>query len=491
MNLHSMGHPKPWAVYLVTALVQFVAAAGVTTLYVMLPFLYREFGGRHASGWAVTCYFLVAAICAALCGRLGDLLGRRFVTLIVLGVAGAGAVISMLGHSVGMLVVGCAMQGTAGALTPLSIGLARESLDEKRVPVAIGIITAAGSGGSGVAYLVAGYVIDHFDVFGGFILKAMLAAVAAAALLASIPPQPHARQSLRGIDLWRGALFAPGIAALLLIIDRGSEWGWMDSRTLGCLVVGAALLAYWFRHQERQQTPLIDVRTLRSPAVASANLAMAFFAIGSIQIGQIYSLLLQQPAWTGIGFGFTATALGWYMLVNNSLSFVFSPLGGLLARRFGARHTAVAGAVIAILAYAWLTAFHSTLLHAAIGSVLCLISISLLLPALLLIVVLAAPRDRTSEASGIASVTLAGFMGVGAQIIYRILAMDSVTDPVHGSAAYPSAAAYVHMLLYICAASVACLITISRIPSREPQVESTLHGPETGPRESASAATSR
>jgi MFS family permease len=130
MTGHADGRTQPWAVYLVVILISFVAAAGVTTLYSMLPTLYREFGGRHGAGWAVTAYFLVAAISAALCGRLGDLLGRRFMSLVVLGLAALGALLSFLGaSSLTLLIAGCALQGTAGALTPLAIGLARESLD--------------------------------------------------------------------------------------------------------------------------------------------------------------------------------------------------------------------------------------------------------------------------------------------------------------------------------------------------------------------------
>ena len=36
---HADGRIKPWAVYLVVILINFVSAAGVTTLYSMLPTL--------------------------------------------------------------------------------------------------------------------------------------------------------------------------------------------------------------------------------------------------------------------------------------------------------------------------------------------------------------------------------------------------------------------------------------------------------------------
>jgi MFS family permease len=457
---HADGRIKPCAVYLVVILINFVSAAGVTTLYSMLPTLYRQFGGRHGAGWAVTGYFLVAAISAAFCGRLGDLLGRRFMTLVVLALAAAGALLSALSSSLTLLIAGCALQGTAGALTPLAIGLARESLDARRVPVAIGIIAAAGSTGAGIAYLVAGLVIDHFAARGGFLLKLSLALVTMILVLVMTRRPQRAVGSLRGIDLVRGALFAPAIGALLLVVDRGGEWGWADPRTLACLLFGVATLSYWTHHQARQAKPLIDVRILRTRAVAMAYLAIIFLAIGSIQIGLMNSLFLQQPVWTGVGFGFSATALGWFMLANNSVSVLFSPLSGSLANRFGARRAALAGGMVAVVAWLSLALFHATLLAAATASVLSLIGVSMLLPALNIIVVHSVPVERTSEVIGIGQVCLMAFMAVGAQFLYRILASDTIANHVPNAAPYPSDLAYTRAFIYVACASLACLLLV-------------------------------
>ena len=86
--------PGVSGLYLVLVLNGFVAAAGLTVLYLMLATLYREYAGSPGVGWAVTSYLLVSAIAAALCGRLGDLLGRRFMVLVVLALASVGALAS-------------------------------------------------------------------------------------------------------------------------------------------------------------------------------------------------------------------------------------------------------------------------------------------------------------------------------------------------------------------------------------------------------------
>jgi MFS family permease len=54
----------------------------------MLGLFYREFDSPLRIGWVVTGYWLVASISAAICGRLGDVVGRRRMSLAILGIAG-------------------------------------------------------------------------------------------------------------------------------------------------------------------------------------------------------------------------------------------------------------------------------------------------------------------------------------------------------------------------------------------------------------------
>ncbi len=174
MNESALLAPRtrsPGAIYLVLILVQAVSASGLTTIYTTLPSLYREYAGASGVGWAVTSYLLFSASGSALCGRLGDLLGRRRVMLTALVIAGSGAVLSALAPTLAGLIVGCALQGLAGSLTPLDIGLARETLPARHVPLAVGIIGAAGIVGAGVTYVFAGWVTDHFASHGAFLMK--------------------------------------------------------------------------------------------------------------------------------------------------------------------------------------------------------------------------------------------------------------------------------------------------------------------------------
>ncbi|MFL6682744.1 MAG: MFS transporter [Burkholderiaceae bacterium] len=464
--------PKPGVsgLYLVLVLNGFVAAAGLTVLYLMLATLYREYAGSPGVGWAVTSYLLVSAIAAALCGRLGDLLGRRFMVLVVLALASIGALASAFLPSLAGLVLGCALQGVAGSLMPLSIGMAREHLAPERVPVALGILSCAGMFGAGVAFVLAGLVIEHFASHGGFVLKCVisLAAFVAVALVVPRPRQPPA--SLEGVDLVRGILFAPALAVALLALQAARERGWSDVRVLGGFAAAALLFAYWARHQALQARPLINVRMLAQRRLALTNLAMIFLALGAIQLGQMLSLLLQQPAWTGIGLGLSPSAMGWLMLPLNALTIVVSPLAGRVGRRIGDQRVALVGAGACLAAWLALLAWHATLAQLVAAAVCCTIGYGLLMPALYNLIARASPIENASEAAGVNAVCLAAFMAVGSQLLFGLLGSQTVHDAAHGSYSYPGEAAFKLAFAYLvamCACCLAVLLVLGRRPASD------------------------
>lgn len=465
--LESPRQPSPFAIYAVLILVQFVAAAGLTVLYTMLATLYREYADGQASvGWAVTAYLLVAAACGALCGRLGDLLGRRRMILIMLTIAGIGALISSLVPTLAGVIVGCALQGVAGALTPLDIGLARENLPASKVPVAVGIITAAGVSGSGVVFLFAGWVTDHFASHGAFLMKAVLAALAFAAVLAIVPAPERKAVKLDRIDMIRGSLFVPALAAILLGIDQARVWGWAEARTIGVIAAGVLTLAFWARHQLRQTAPLIDIRLLLRCQILMANIVQMLLGMGCVQAGQVLSLFWQQPAWTGAGFGLTATGAGWLFFLLFSTAMISSPWSGRIAGRYGARRAACIGAVLVLLAWAAMAASHAAfwpVMGAALGSA---IGVSVIQAAAYNLIVEDCPQERTSEAAGMAYVSFTIAMAIGSQIIFKILGSSTVVDAAQGAGSYPSNLAFTWGFGYIAASCLVVLLVLLALPRR-------------------------
>jgi MFS family permease len=442
----------------------YAGVSGITTVYSLLSTLYREFNAPLRIGWIVSAYYLVAAISAAICGRFGDLLGRRRIMLVILPVAALGALISATSSTLNGVILGCALQGVAGAVTPLVMGIAREALPAAKVPFAVGVIMAALVAGGGLSFAVAGVIIDHYSWTGGFYLKIVLASIAFAAVLVFVPDIRASAGMSRKVNVFAGLLFAPGVAGLFITAQLAQSQGWSHPTVIAALTGALAILAYWAQHEARDKFPLIDVRSLVKRQVALANLCFAFLCLGVMQNGQIISLFAQQPTWTRTGFGFTAAGSGAIMLALLSIALVAGPAGGTMTARHGARRVALHG--FALGGAVWLVnaAYHQSFWLFFALCVVGSISVSIGQTAAYNLVIEATPAEHTSEAVGLSYVVLSIFMALGSQTVTALLATSRISDPSHGSGTFPSDAAYTIAFGFISLMSICGLITARALP---------------------------
>ncbi len=459
-----MDDPRPWhaffPIYLVLCLLQFVAAAGLVTLYVVLQRLYAAYSNQpDLVGWSITSYLLVSAVLGAICGRLGDLFGRRRMVCWMLIVAGIGAAVSEFSSSLLILVIGAAMQGAASALTPLAMGMAREYLPARLVPVSIGIVGAAASAGAGIAFIVVGLLVDHYGVNGGFLFKVVLSFATLIATLALLPRPREAPRSLARIDLLRGSLFVPGVTGIMIAVQKGATWGWTDRTTLGVLGASILLLVYWFRHQSRQQRPLIEVNLLFHDKLLASNLIFVLIGLGSVHVAAVVTLLLQHPKWTGAGFGLDATTAGSLFSPANFATIIIGPLAGWSTQRFGARNTALAGALLCMAVWSGFSLSYGKLPLVVILAILGVGAYAIIYTAITNVVVALAPRGSTAEATGAGHTAFMMGFAIGSQIIFGLLRVGAVAQQPGG----PPAASQIGFTLIFAYVACTCVPMLALI----------------------------
>lgn len=427
--------------------------------------MYGTFNDPAGVGWLVTSFLIVGAASTALCGRLGDMLGRGRVMLVLLFCAGIGSLISAQATSLQWIIVGRAVQGMSAAVTALCVGLVREHLPPARVALGVGIVTAMATVGVGIGMVLGGVIVDHFTWQWLFYCSAAMAAAAIVLAMAFLPLSRGEGYS-RDVDILGGILFAPAVAAILFALTKVKSWGWWDGRTLSWLGGGILVLALWAVYEARHKNPLINVRLFSHRQVALTNLAMALFAIGTSQVMQVILLLLQQPEWTLAGFGVSATAAAMLKFPSLALSMVASPWSGSIAGRHGARRATLAGAALVLPGWIGMTMWHHAI--PAVVGMLFLISFGgammyAAMPNLLIEVV---PAERTSEAIGVLHVTRTTFTAVGAQVVAMTLASATVTDAARGPGTYPAASAYFLTFIVITASALLMAVVSYRLPRR-------------------------
>ena len=128
--------------------------------------------------WILTAYLLSASVLTPILGRLGDMVGKRRILIIVLALLLVGAVLAALAPNLGVLIAARVIQGSAGAILPLSIGIVRDELPHSRVPATIGLLSAIFGIGAGVGIVAAGPIVQHLNWHWLFWLPAILIVVA-------------------------------------------------------------------------------------------------------------------------------------------------------------------------------------------------------------------------------------------------------------------------------------------------------------------------
>lgn len=403
-----------------------------------LKALIADFGDPALVGWLITGYLVVGAGLAAVVGRLGDIFGRRKVLVIVLAVGAAGSLVSALSSTFAMLLAGRIIQGATAVILPLVIGLARENVAAPRVPMAIGLMTSGASLGTAAGLVLGGLIVDTWSWHGVFFASAALCLVSIVAIMAAVPPsQPHPPKG--PVDWLSGILFAPGVALMLLYATLGPKRGWSEPISLACLLAGILLLAEWVRRSLTSPSPLLSLRVFRNRAIAVVSLSSVAVSLGALQITVIFTILLQAPTWTGIGLGLSATVAGLVKLPSNLTSTLAGPFGGWLTGRGGGRTAMIVGGVLT--AFGWVCVIVDTSSVPLVIAELIVISFgtTMLFSVAPTILAQASPPHRVSEIAGMVGVIRSLFMGVGAQLVTTLLAVETVRQ---GSESYPAPFAY-------------------------------------------------
>jgi len=438
-----------------------------TMVFAALGSWIRSYKDPVTVGWIVTSYLLVAGSSAAIAGRLGDMFGRRRVLMCLLLACVIGSTVSASADSAAIVIAGRSIQGLAGGILPLVYALAREHLPKDVVPVAIGIIVAGATLSGSTGLILGGLLTDNFGPNSVFWASMICALISLAGVWSFVPRTETARYSGR-IDVTGGVLFAPMIALILFGVGSGNHSGWTSPTVMGAIGAGIAGLIVWAWHELRVEEPLIDVRLLRNRDFLIANAVMFCLAVGTMQILQLFSLLLQQPVWTSVGLGLTATMFG-LMKIPSMLSGTLSSLiSGWSCARFGPRAPILIGTIATTAGLTLATFFHGSIPIIILVLITATAGTTLAYAAIPNVVMNAVPEGRTGEATGVLAVFRSMARAIGSQVLVLLLATSTLVDPSSG-AKFAADSGYILAFIFMSATSLLALLLTLALPSERPR----------------------
>lgn len=349
VGLRSERGPVLLAVMLSTGLV----AIDATILATAVPKVVSDLGGFTEFPWLFSVYLLAQAVAVPVYGKVADIIGRKPVMLLGIGLFLAGSLLCGTAWSMGTLIAFRVVQGLgAGAVQPMGITIIGDLYSLAERAKVQGYLASVWAIASVVGPTLGGAFSDYLSWRWIFFVNLPVGAAAVWMLLRHFDESVQRRQ--HRIDYAGAALLALGGTALLLaLLEGGQRWAW-GSPTSVVLFAGSALLLVAFVQVERRAAePLLPLWVFGHRTLVAANLASLVVGVLTLGLSSYVPLYAQGVLGHGAviaGLALAAMTIGW-------------PIAAAIAGRFylgmGFRLTLLMGSAFAVAGAAVLLTVHA------------------------------------------------------------------------------------------------------------------------------------
>lgn len=300
--------------------------------------------GLEEVTWVLTSYLVANAVVLPMTGWLSVTIGRK--RFLMSCVAGFTFFSFMCGSAptLGFLIMFRLMQGVfGGAMQPMSQAILLESFPKEERGTAMAFYGMGVVTGPIFGPLLGGYITDHLTWRWIFFINVPIGIVSVVAILAVITDPPYLAATRRKLDAIGMGLLVVGIGAFQIVLDKGNQEDWFDSRfilLLSALAVCALLALIWWE-LFGTGTPIVNLRAyrIRSFAVGSSLLFLTFFAF--------FSSIVLLPLYLQNLMKYTAFQAGTVLGPGGLATLFMMPVVGALVQRGRARQILAFGMCVA------------------------------------------------------------------------------------------------------------------------------------------------
>lgn len=341
VGLRSERGPVLLSLMLATALV----ALDSTIIATASSSIASDLGHFQQLPWLFSVYLLAQAVSVPIYGRLADVLGRKRLLVVGIGLFLLGSVLCGAAWSMPALIAGRVVQGLgAGAVLPVSMTITSDIYTLEERAKTQGYLASVW----GIASVVGPTLGGLFSELGAwrwiFWINVPLALAAGFVLIRSYHEERTASEQRQRIDLLGAGLLAGGTTALLLgLLEGGTTWAWTSTASIGIFAAAVVLLVAFIVVELRVEQPIFSLALLKRRVVAASTIAS--LAIGVVVMGlstyvPIYAQDVLGTSALVAGFALAALTLGWPISASQA---------GRFYLRWGFRVTSVIGSTLVLL----------------------------------------------------------------------------------------------------------------------------------------------
>lgn len=321
----------------------FLGRLDQTIVNLALPKIIDDFHITVSSaGWIATAYILANAIFVPIWGKLGDTIGRKKVYILGFAMFIAGSVLAGFAWNLPSMIVFRVIQAIAGSAdypTAMAILSVTYTTDKERSQ-ALGIWSSAFAASAVLGPLIGGPLIDSFSWRAVFLINLPVGVVGTYMAMKYIEESVSSKGT-HAFDILGATVLGAAISAMVLVLDKGAEWGWSSAGSIACYAAVVLGGAWFVRIEKRHPEPIVDLRFFRI-RVFTETLANNFI----IFMGMMGSIFLV-PIFAQTFLGYDATQSG-LLFVPMAVALMFgAPIGGRLTDKVQPKYVIAASTLVA------------------------------------------------------------------------------------------------------------------------------------------------
>jgi DHA2 family multidrug resistance protein len=330
---------NPWLVALTVTIATFMEVLDTSIANVALPHIAGSLSASvDEAAWVLTSYLVANAIVLPLSAWISDRVGRKRFYMTCVMLFTISSVCCGLSTSLPMLIFFRVLQGLGGGgLAPSEQAILADTFPPRMRGVGFALYGMAVVLAPAIGPTLGGFITDRFSWHWIFFINLPVGVLSLMLTSVMVEDPPHVVDSMKRtkgkpIDFMGFGLIALGLGSLEVVLDKGQEDDWFSSPFIITFAILAAIgLAYFVVWEFHEEHPVLELRLLKNPNLAVANVLMLM--LGAILFGT--TVLIPQYLQTVMGY--TAENAGLVLSPGGFTVMICMPIVGQLVSRVDAR----------------------------------------------------------------------------------------------------------------------------------------------------------
>ncbi len=298
-------------------------------------------------------YIITGVALSPVVGKLGDIYGKKKLLGIVISIYAVCVSVTGFSPNYTFMVSARAFQGIGLTIFPLGMSLVREEFPRDMIPKAQGILSAMFGAGFAISLPLGAWVSNNYGWRTTY-HSAIPFVIVLALLTFLIIRESRFRRPETRVDYLGASLLGGSLAAFVLALSEGSNWGWLSGGTLALVALGGVLLVplvvYELKFHAAGGEAILDFRLLRERNVLVTNVLGTVAGLGMYLALLSMVFLFEDPKVFG-GYQLSTFQAGLYLVPLAVGMLIFGAVAGFVVSRIGARTMTAIGSGVTAVAF--------------------------------------------------------------------------------------------------------------------------------------------